>query len=83
MVPLVIRESLQNSIHEVASMLTIHVNTGARFSASLAGLLWKGILAQKGIHVGRWEFARSNMLIILACMIVGCLIVAAEVCVIY
>lgn len=53
------------------------------FSASLAGLLWKSILAQKGIQVGRWEFAKNNAVIVLVCMIVGCLVVAAEVCVMY
>jgi Na+/H+ antiporter NhaD/arsenite permease-like protein len=53
------------------------------FSASLAGLLWKSILAQKGIQVGRWEFAKNNAVIVLVCMVVGCLVVAAEVCVMY
>ncbi|KAG8862603.1 hypothetical protein FRB96_001162 [Tulasnella sp. 330] len=32
----------------------------ATFSASLAGLLWRNILRQKGIHVHQREFARLN-----------------------
>jgi hypothetical protein len=65
---------------DIASFVVLDL---CSFSASLAGLLWKSILAQKGIQVGRWEFAKNNAVIVLVCMIVGCLVVAAEVCVMY
>lgn len=54
-----------------------------RFSASLAGLLWKTILRQKGRTVKQMEFLRYNWLAVIVTMIVACLIVAGEVCVIY
>jgi hypothetical protein len=54
-----------------------------RFSASLAGLLWRSILSQKGIHVGRSEFVKANWIIVVVCMVVGVAVVVAEVCVIY
>jgi hypothetical protein len=50
-----------------------------RFSASLAGLLWKDILLQKGIIVGRWEFMKNNAITVMICMVVGGLVVAGEV----
>ncbi|KFY27857.1 hypothetical protein V493_03264 [Pseudogymnoascus sp. VKM F-4281 (FW-2241)] len=43
--------------------MAIGVNYGAfstAFSASLAGLLWKDILARKHIHVKRLDFARAH-----------------------
>lgn len=48
--------------------LAIGTNFGAltfTFSASLAGLLWRGILRQKGITVHQWQFAVTNLPIIL------------------
>jgi hypothetical protein len=54
-----------------------------RFSASLAGLLWRTILGQKGRTVKAVEFYRYNWIAVIITMIVGCLIVAGEVCVIY
>lgn len=47
------------------------------FSASLAGLLWRGILRQKGIHVKGWEFVRWNMLPLVFMMVAGCAIALA------
>lgn len=49
-----------------AGMLSVAVGSnigavGFVFSASLAGLLWRGILRQKGITVGGWEFVRWNL----------------------
>ncbi|KAI9465182.1 hypothetical protein BJY52DRAFT_1220876 [Lactarius psammicola] len=44
--------------------LAIGSNYGAftfTFSASLAGMLWRDILRQKGIHVRGWQFAGLNM----------------------
>jgi hypothetical protein len=54
-----------------------------RFSASLAGLLWRTILRQKGRTVKQIEFLKYNWLPVVVTMIVGCLIVAGEVCIIY
>lgn len=44
--------------------LALGSNIGAvsfTFSASLAGLLWKRILAQKGIQIGALQFARRSV----------------------
>jgi Na+/H+ antiporter NhaD/arsenite permease-like protein len=49
------------------------------FSASLAGLLWRGILASKHVHVRRLEFLQVNLPIIVISMVVGCTILVGEV----
>jgi Na+/H+ antiporter NhaD/arsenite permease-like protein len=54
-----------------------------RFSASLAGLLWRNILHQKGLVVSQKEFIKWNTVPVIVTMIVGCLVVAGEVCVMY
>ncbi|KAF5665581.1 arsenite efflux transporter [Fusarium heterosporum] len=57
--------------------MALGVNYGAfstAFSASLAGLLWRDILARKHIYVKSHEFARVNFPIIAISMAVGCLI---------
>ena len=62
--------------------MALGVNYGAfsaAFSASLAGLLWRDILARKHIHVGRAEFARVNLPIIAVAMVVGCSVLIGEV----
>ena len=62
--------------------MALGVNYGAfsmTFSASLAGLLWRSILAAKHIHVGRLEFARVNLPIIAISMGVGCAVLVGEV----
>ncbi|PCD42261.1 hypothetical protein AU210_004791 [Fusarium oxysporum f. sp. radicis-cucumerinum] len=62
--------------------MAVGVNYGAfstAFSASLAGLLWRDILARKHIHVKSHEFARVNFPIIAISMAVGCLILVGEV----
>ncbi len=44
--------------------LAIGSNYGAftlTFSASLAGMLWRDILRQKGIDVRGWQFSKLNM----------------------
>lgn len=54
--------------------MAVGVNFGAfstAFSASLAGLLWRDILARKHIHVRRLDFARVNLPIIAISMAVG------------
>ena len=53
----------------------------SRFPASLAGLLWKHLLAQKNMYITRKEFAYWNTVPVIVTMIVGCLVVAGEVCV--
>lgn len=62
--------------------MALGVNYGAfstAFSASLAGLLWRDILARKHIHVKAVEFARVNFPIIAIAMVVGCSALIAEV----
>jgi Na+/H+ antiporter NhaD/arsenite permease-like protein len=62
--------------------MAIGVNYGAfstAFSASLAGLLWRDILARKHIRVRSLEFARVNVPIIAIAMMVGCTILIGEV----
>lgn len=62
--------------------MALGVNYGAfstAFSASLAGLLWRDILARKHIHVRRLDFARVNLPIITIAMIVGCAVLVGEV----
>ncbi|KAJ4393628.1 hypothetical protein N0V93_002841 [Gnomoniopsis smithogilvyi] len=62
--------------------MAIGVNYGAfstAFSASLAGLLWRDILARKHINVRRLEFARVNLPIIAIAMSVGCVVLIGEV----
>ena len=60
--------------------LAIGTNFGAvsfSFSASLAGLLWRDILAQKGIRVHQRQFALLNMPIVtLATLVAGAVLVA-------
>ncbi|EAW14205.1 putative arsenite efflux transporter ArsB-like [Aspergillus clavatus NRRL 1] len=62
--------------------MAIGVNYGAfstAFSASLAGLLWRDILARKHIRVRSLDFARVNLPIIAISMIVGCTILVGQV----
>ncbi|KAG8980565.1 hypothetical protein FRB90_007637 [Tulasnella sp. 427] len=51
----------------------------ATFSASLAGLLWKQILNQKGIKVTQSQFAYHNLGINLVAMLAGCAVLIAQV----
>jgi len=62
--------------------MALGVNYGAfstAFSASLAGLLWRDILARKHIRVRRLDFARVNVPIIAIAMAVGCAVLIIEV----
>ncbi|OBT60547.1 hypothetical protein VE03_10166 [Pseudogymnoascus sp. 23342-1-I1] len=62
--------------------MAIGVNYGAfstAFSASLAGLLWRDILARKHIHVKRLDFARVNLPIIAISMAVGLTVLVGQV----
>ncbi|OLN88029.1 Arsenical pump membrane protein [Colletotrichum chlorophyti] len=62
--------------------MALGVNYGAfstSFSASLAGLLWRDILARKHIFVSRMDFARENIPIIAIAMTVGCTVLVGEI----
>lgn len=62
--------------------MALGVNYGAfstAFSASLAGLLWRDILARKHIRVHSLDFARVNLPIIAIAMAVGCTVLVGEV----
>ncbi|KAI4593871.1 hypothetical protein KJ359_008914 [Pestalotiopsis sp. 9143b] len=62
--------------------MALGVNYGAfstAFSASLAGLLWRDILARKHIRVKSLDFARVNLPIIAISMTVGCAVLVGEV----
>lgn len=48
------------------------------FAGSLAGLLWKGLLADKGVHVSQLKFAKINMLPLLVQTTVACAIIYGE-----
>lgn len=61
--------------------LAVGSNIGAIsvvFSASLAGLLWRNILSQKGIHMRRGTFARWNLPVLGVVTVGGFLVVWAE-----
>ena len=62
--------------------MALGVNYGAfstAFSASLAGLLWRDILARKHVRVRGLDFARINLPIIAVAMTVGCAVLVGEV----
>ncbi|KAF9262085.1 hypothetical protein L218DRAFT_988556 [Marasmius fiardii PR-910] len=66
--------------------LAVASNIGAvsfTFSASLAGLLWKMIIQQKGVKIKQQTFAFWNLLPILAMTGVGLGVVSAEMAVLY
>ncbi|KAG8739977.1 hypothetical protein FRC12_016149 [Ceratobasidium sp. 428] len=70
------------SRHGAIYALAIGSNYGAFstvFSASLAGLLWRDILRQKGIIVKRSEFAKFNIALIFSAMTVGCAVLVAQI----
>ncbi|KAI0629718.1 hypothetical protein C8Q77DRAFT_1236349 [Trametes polyzona] len=62
--------------------LALGSNFGActlTFSASLAGLLWRGILRQKGVHVGARQFLLLNLPISAVAMGVACAVLVGQV----
>ena len=68
--------------HGAIYALALGSNYGAFstvFSASLAGLLWRDILAQKGIIVRRSEFAKLNLSLVFVSMTVGCAVLVAQI----
>lgn len=61
--------------------LALGANFGAvsfSFSASLAGLLWRAILAQKGIHVQQRQFALLNTPIVFVAAVAAGAVLTAE-----
>lgn len=48
------------------------------FAGSLAGLLWKGLLAEKGVHISQLKFALVNALPLLVQMTVACAIIYGQ-----
>ncbi|WVN88971.1 uncharacterized protein L203_104186 [Cryptococcus depauperatus CBS 7841] len=74
------------SLYAPVYALAVGSNFGAYsfvFSASLAGLLWRSILGRKGIKITMKQFMRWNIGPLIVTMIVGCLVVAGEVCIMY
>jgi Na+/H+ antiporter NhaD/arsenite permease-like protein len=74
-----------HSLRAAAIALAVASNVGAvsfTFSASLAGLLWRGILDQKGIHIKQTTFAFWNLLPITVMTAVGLGVVCIEMAVI-
>lgn len=64
--------------------LALGSNLGAvsfTFPSSLAGLLWRRILSQKGIRVGQREFASRNWKVLAVTVVVGCAVLVGEVAV--
>lgn len=75
-----------HSLRAAAIALAVASNIGAvsfTFSASLAGLLWKSILTQKKIQCRQREFAKWNILPLMAMTGVGLSVVSAEMAVLY
>lgn len=75
-----------HSLRAAAIALAVASNVGAvsfTFSASLAGLLWRGILVQKNIHIKQRHFALWNLLPIAVMTVVGLGVVCIEMAVIY
>ena len=73
-------------LRSAAIALAVASNIGAvsfTFSASLAGLLWRQILLQKGIYVTQKTFARWNLAPIVVMTTVGLAVVSAEMAVLY
>lgn len=69
-----------------AIALAVASNIGAvsfTFSASLAGLLWKQILNQKGIFIKQRMFARWNIVPLVVMTTVGLSVVCAEMAVLF
>ncbi|KZS87743.1 hypothetical protein SISNIDRAFT_476169 [Sistotremastrum niveocremeum HHB9708] len=66
--------------------LALGTNFGAftfSFSASLAGLLWRDILRQKGIEVTPWQFAKLNISLSVAAMLPATAVLLGQQYVIY
>lgn len=75
-----------NTLRAAAIALAVASNIGAvsfTFSASLAGLLWKGILEQRGFRIKQRTFAYWNLLPINVMTAVGLAVVCIEMAILY
>jgi len=75
-----------HTLRAAAIALAVASNIGAvsfTFSASLAGLLWKGILEQRGFRIKQRSFAYWNLLPITVMTAVGLAVVCIEMAVLY
>ena len=66
--------------------LAIGLNYGAftiTICASLAGLLWRDILKQKGIHVRKWQFCKLNLPLVVVSMVVSSAVLVGEMYVVH
>ncbi|EUC54944.1 alpha/beta hydrolase family protein, partial [Rhizoctonia solani AG-3 Rhs1AP] len=70
---------VSHDIHAHRRKSEIKSRSNPLFSASLAGLLWRDILRQKGIIVKRSEFAKLNLALIFVSMLVGCSVLIAQI----
>jgi len=74
------------TLRAAAIALAVASNIGAvsfTFSASLAGLLWRGIIESRGIHISQRKFAFWNLLPIAMMTGVGLAVVCAEMAVLF
>jgi len=66
--------------------LAIASNYGAftfTVCASLAGLLWRDILKQKGIQVRQWQFCKLNLPLVVVSMVASCAVLIGEMYVVH
>ena len=66
--------------------LAIASNYGAftfAVCASLAGLLWRDILKQKGIQVRKWQFCKLNFPLVVVSMVASCAVIIGEMYVVH
>jgi len=78
--------NIEAFLRSAAIALAVASNIGAvsfTFSASLAGLLWRQILNQKGITITQATFAKWNVGPVLVMTAVGLAVVSAEMAVLY
>jgi Na+/H+ antiporter NhaD/arsenite permease-like protein len=74
------------TLRAAAIALAVASNIGAvsfTFSASLAGLLWNGILRQRGFYIKQRTFAYWNLLPIIVMTVVGLAVVCIEMAILY
>ena len=51
--------------------------------ASLAGLLWRDILRQKGVQVRLWQFCKLNLPLVVVSMVASCAVLVGEMYVVH
>ena len=66
--------------------LAIASNYGAftfTICASLAGLLWRDLLKQKGIQIRQWQFCKFNLPLVIVSMVASCAVLIGEMYVVH